>query len=123
MSGQLAFMQCHPRPGDALHVRHWRAAVDVGMMITVFLDYAEDAHRRGMASHPRRHRSLRDLHAVAEQGHSFCVLIDTTSCSGPFGISPNPISFLGSDFSRLALVSRCLRTGTFIPPINQPPVE
>src|SRR5215475_1558663 len=120
MSGQHAFMQCHPRPGDALHVGHWRAAVDVGMIISVLLDHAEDTHRRGTGTPvdtgPCATRTPL-LNRV-----TFCVLIDTTSCSGPFGISPTPASFLGSDFSRLTVVARCLRTGTFTPPMNQPPV-
>src|SRR2546430_4040290 len=69
MSGQLAFVKRYSRPGDALHVGHWRAAVDVGMTIPVLLDHAEDTHRRAMASHAGRDRPLRDPHAVAEQGH------------------------------------------------------
>jgi hypothetical protein len=44
-----AFMHGDARPGDALHVRHRRIAVDVRTMEELFLDDAEDAERRRMA--------------------------------------------------------------------------
>jgi hypothetical protein len=37
--------------------------------------------------------------------------IETMSCSGPFGMSPKPISFFGSAFSRRAGAVLALREG------------
>ncbi len=48
------------RPGDPLHERHRRAAIDVGVVKLVLLDDAENAHRRRMALHAGRHRAFRD---------------------------------------------------------------
>ena len=46
------------RPGDALHERHRRTAIDVGVVHLVLLDDAEHAHRRRMPLHARRHRAF-----------------------------------------------------------------
>src|SRR6516164_7500745 len=48
---QNARMHGDTGPGDALHVGHRRATVDVRMMEFVLLDDAENAHRRRMAGH------------------------------------------------------------------------
>ena len=56
------------RPGDALHVRHRRAAVDVRMMVAVLLDHAEDAHRRGVPRHAGRDRTRHDRRSVIIDG-------------------------------------------------------
>ena len=42
---------------------------------------------------------------------TFWVPIDTTICSGPFGIWPKPASFLGSALSFLVGATRALRAG------------
>ena len=55
---QYAGVQRNARPGDALHVRHRCAAVDVGAVHLVLLDDAEHAHRGRMTLHARRHRAL-----------------------------------------------------------------
>ena len=55
---QDAGMHRDARPGDALHERHRRAAVDVGVVHLVLLDDAEHAHRGRMALHARRHRAF-----------------------------------------------------------------
>src|SRR6516225_6626748 len=65
VAGQDALMKGHTRPGDALHVRHRRAAVEVGMVIAVLLNHAEHTHRRRMTGHAGRNRALRDAHSVA----------------------------------------------------------
>src|SRR6516225_5355018 len=61
---QNALVKGHARPSDALHVRHRRAAIEVGMVIAVLLDHAEHTHRRRMTGHARRNRALRDAHSV-----------------------------------------------------------
>ena len=48
-------MQRDPRPGDALHVGHGRAAVDVLAMPSALADDAEHAERRRMIPDPRRY--------------------------------------------------------------------
>ncbi len=55
---QYAGVQRNARPGDALHVRHRCAAVDVGAVHLVLLDDAEHAHRGRMTLHARRYRAL-----------------------------------------------------------------
>ena len=55
-----AGMHGDARPGDPLHVRHRRAAIDVGMVQLVFLDDAENAHRGRMTLHARGNRSFRE---------------------------------------------------------------
>ena len=49
IAGQGAAMQRDARPGDALHVRHPGIVVEVGVVVLVLLDDAEDAGR-GLAS-------------------------------------------------------------------------
>ena len=66
---QHAFVQRDPRPGDALHVRHRRIAVEIGVVIAVLLDDAEDARRRRMAGHAGGDRPLRHAHAIAKERH------------------------------------------------------
>ena len=57
---QHAGMHRDARPGDPLHERHRRAAIDVGMVQLVLLNDAEDAHRRRMALHARGDRRFRE---------------------------------------------------------------
>src|SRR5215475_12110933 len=47
-------MQRDAGPGDALHVGHRRAAVDVGGVPSLAADDGEDPRRRAMARHARR---------------------------------------------------------------------
>src|SRR5438552_3435323 len=65
MPGQHALVQGHARPGDALHERHGRTAVDIRMMEAVLFDDAEDPERRGMSGYAGRDRALRHPSAVA----------------------------------------------------------
>src|SRR5262249_15000494 len=58
-----------PRPGDALHVRHRRIAVEIGVVIAVLLDDAEDARWRRTAGHAGGDRPLRHAHAIAKEHH------------------------------------------------------
>src|SRR6516165_4617478 len=60
-----AYVHGDARPGDALHVGHRRAAIDIGMVVAILLDDAEHAHRGGMTGHSGRYRRLGDLRAVA----------------------------------------------------------
>ena len=48
------------RPCDPLHVRHRGAAIDIGAVEFVFLNDAENAHRRRMATHARGDRCFRE---------------------------------------------------------------
>ena len=57
---QHAGMHRDARPGDPLHERHRRAAIDVGVVQLLFLNDAEDAHRRRMAVHARGNRRFRE---------------------------------------------------------------
>src|SRR5262249_27664598 len=66
---QHAFVQRHPRPGDALHVWHRRIAVEVGVVVAVLLDDTEDARRRRTAGHAGGDRPLRHAHAIAKKRH------------------------------------------------------
>ena len=70
---QHAFVQRHPGPGDALHEWHRRIAVQIGAVVAVLLDDAEDAHRSRMSGHAGRDRPLRDPHAVAEKRHPLVI--------------------------------------------------
>ena len=63
MAKILTLMQ--GRPGDALHIRHRRAAVDVGFVVALPADDAEDAHRGGMARYAGRDRRVRYVLPVA----------------------------------------------------------
>jgi len=65
MADTFAFVHGDARPGDALHVRHRRTAVDVRAVEDLFLNDAEDAQRRRQARHSGRDRRIRDMHAVA----------------------------------------------------------
>ena len=58
MTWDDAGMQGNARPGDALHEGHRCAAIDVGTMKFLFLDDAENAHRRWMIGHAGRNRTL-----------------------------------------------------------------
>ncbi len=73
---QCAGMQRDPGPGDALHVRHRRTAIEIGAVELVFLNDAEHAHRRRMAAHAGRHRRFREqavgvvhLHRLVRDRH------------------------------------------------------
>ena len=68
MARHHALVHGDTRPGDALHERHRRAAVDVRMVVAVLLDHAEDAHRRGVPGHARRHRPRHDGRSVVIDG-------------------------------------------------------
>ena len=68
IAGQHALVHGHARPGDALHERHRRTAVDVGAVVAVLLDHAEHADRRREARAPARHRALRVEAAAAVGG-------------------------------------------------------
>ena len=57
---QRAGVHRDARPGDALHVRHRRAAIDIGVVHLCLLDDAEHAHRRRMAVHAGRDRGFRE---------------------------------------------------------------
>ena len=59
IAGQHARVHGNARPGDALHERHRRAAVDVGVMIPVLLDHAEHAGWRRVTRHAGRNAALR----------------------------------------------------------------
>ena len=69
MTGQHAFMQCHARPGDALHEGHGRATVEVRMMVAVLLDNAEHASRSRMAWHTSGNWALGNPHPIAVKRH------------------------------------------------------
>src|SRR5262249_18953709 len=64
MSRQGSFVQRDAGPSDALHIGHRRIAVEVGAVIAVFLDHAEDARGCCIAAHARRHWTLCDANAV-----------------------------------------------------------
>src|SRR4029453_10162647 len=64
---QHAFVQRHPGPGDALHVWHRRIAVEVGPVVAVLLDDAEDARRRRTAGHAGGDRPPRPAAAIAKE--------------------------------------------------------
>src|SRR5690348_693888 len=59
MARQDASMHGNAGPSDPLHVGHGRAAIDVGMMKPMLLNYAENAHRRWVARHARGNRCFR----------------------------------------------------------------
>ena len=59
----------HTRPGDPLHERHRRAAVDVGAVIPLTADDAEDARRRTVARHPSRDLGARHQTAAVVDGN------------------------------------------------------
>src|SRR6516164_8816342 len=110
---QHAFVQRHPRPGDALHVRHRRIAVEIGVVIAVLLDDAEDARWRRTAGTPVDTGPCATRTPLLKSV-TFWLPIETTICRGPFGIWPKPTSFfLGSAFSFFVVVgaTRALRAG------------
>src|SRR5580692_2027681 len=65
MADVLAFMERYARPGDALHERHRRAAVDIGPVKDLLLDDVKDTERSRQAWHASRHRRIGDVLAVA----------------------------------------------------------
>src|SRR5262245_7522594 len=64
MIGHDALMHRDTRPGDALHVGHWRAAVDVRLVIDALLEDRENALRRRMTRHAGGYSGLGDRHAA-----------------------------------------------------------
>ena len=46
MVGHMALMQSNARPGEPLHVGHWRVGVDVGPVMAALFHHGEDALRR-----------------------------------------------------------------------------
>src|SRR5262249_34119611 len=63
----FAFVQRDAGPGQPLHERHWRIAVDVRFVKAVLLDDAEHAGRRRMPGSAGRDRSLgNDVRAVID---------------------------------------------------------
>ena len=62
-------MQRDARPGEALHVRHRRAAVDVGAVHLVLLNDAEHAHRGRMPLHARRYRAFGEQPVAVVDAH------------------------------------------------------
>src|SRR4051812_45851517 len=43
ITGQGTAMQCDPRPGKPLHMRHPGIVIEIGMMVRVLLNDTEDA--------------------------------------------------------------------------------
>src|SRR5262245_41369639 len=68
ISGEHAAMKRSPGPGETLHPWHRRAAIHVGVMMTLLLENAEYASHSGIAP-----RSARHLRALDEAGSSIDV--------------------------------------------------
>ena len=64
MPGHHTRMQRYSRPGDALHVGHRGAAIDIRAVPSFFADHAEDAERRWMTLNSSRDRRACDQRAV-----------------------------------------------------------
>src|SRR5216683_2671583 len=60
ITGEHPRMDGDARPRDPLHVRHRRAAIDVGVVQLLLLDDAENAHRRWMTGHAAGNRGFRE---------------------------------------------------------------
>ena len=66
-------MQGDTGPGDALHVRHWRAAVDIRCVPALFADHRKNAEGRRMSGHAGRDGSFCDRrHAVIDGETLLC---------------------------------------------------
>ena len=59
-----ALMHRDAGPGDALHVGHRRAAVEIGLVVDALFQDAEHALRRRMTGHAGRDLRMRDRHAA-----------------------------------------------------------
>ena len=62
-------VQGDARPGEALHVRHRRAAIDVGAVHLVLLNDAEHAHRGRMPLHSCRDRAFGEQTVAVVDAH------------------------------------------------------
>src|SRR5687768_117772 len=59
ITGQHTLVQRHARPGEALHVRHWSIAVEIGPVMAVLLEDAEHTQWGRMTGGAGGDRALR----------------------------------------------------------------
>ncbi len=108
---QHAGMHGNAGPGDPLHVRHRRAAIDVGVVEFMLLDDAEHTHRRRMALHAGRHRGFRE-HAGAVVDRHLLPVDRHDDDQRPLrlgaGFLPGDAWFLACGASLLRLLARYL---------------
>src|SRR6476469_5711090 len=69
MSRHDTCVQCDPRPGNALHIGHGSAAIDIGTVPTLLFEYVENANRCRMTLGPGGYRRARNQRAILIQRH------------------------------------------------------